>query len=53
MAEDRPTAQRRDELKADSPMQLLERRRVIGRRAMVAQVAGVGRVPGGQFERQG
>jgi quercetin dioxygenase-like cupin family protein len=38
MAGDKPTAQRWDELKADSPMGLLERRRVTGQRAMVAHI---------------
>ena len=38
MAGDRPTAHRWDELKADSPMALLERRRVVGRRAVVAHI---------------
>jgi len=38
MPADKPTAQRWDELKADSPMELLERRRVVGQRAMVAHI---------------
>jgi len=39
MSTDKPTAQRWTDLPADSPMALLERRRIVGQNAMVAQVS--------------
>ena len=38
MATDRPTAQRWADLMPDSPMALLERRRIVGQNAMIARV---------------